>query len=79
MADGTAAGNIQTVGVPVVVVFRKRSDMPGDLLSEAERRRVRDYCLEYGAAVFPAVDRVLKSLDPTVVHYYQERHAGSVN
>jgi acyl-CoA synthetase (NDP forming) len=64
----------QKWGILVIVVLPEGGDIPGNLLYAAERRRLRDYYLEHGVAVYPTAERALKSLG-RMVCYYRKKQA----
>jgi hypothetical protein len=59
-------------GIPVIVVLHEGGDRPDELSCEAERRQLRRYYQEEGVAVYPTVERALKSLGK-MVRYYQRQ------
>lgn len=58
--------------LPVIVILREGGDRQCSLAVEKERRRLKEYFLQNGVAVFPSTDRALKALGH-VVQYYRNR------
>jgi acyl-CoA synthetase (NDP forming) len=58
-------------GLPIIVILPQGGETPGNEIY-AEWRRLRDYYLEHGVAVYPTSERALKSLG-RLVRYYQKR------
>ena len=61
-------------GIPVIVIIGEITDPDDTPACEAEKRRLRRFYQEQGIAVYPTVERALKSLG-RMIRYYRSRNA----